>query len=87
MIPKTFKEKVLEIVSKIPRGEVLTYGEVASKAGNKNASRVVGNIMSKNNNKSIPCHRVIKSDGKIGKYNGLKGKSKMQILKEEGYKF
>lgn len=84
---KIFKEKVLNIVSKIPRGEVLTYREVASKAGNRNASRVVGNIMSKNSNKSIPCHRVIKSDGKIGKYNGLNGKSKIQILKEEGYKF
>ena len=46
---KTFTEKVYEIVKKIPRGEVLTYKEVAKKARNLKASRAVGNILNKNN--------------------------------------
>lgn len=82
---KTFKEKVLEVVSKIPKGKVLNYKEVALKAGNEKASRVVGNLMAQNKDKSIPCHRVIRSDGKIGEYNGLQGKSKIEILKKEGF--
>lgn len=80
---KTFKERVSEIVKNIPKGETLTYKEVAEKAGNKNASRVVGNIMAKNKDKNIPCHRVIRSDGKIGGYNGLQGESKAKILERE----
>ena len=42
---KTFKQKVLKIVAKIPKGKVLTYKEVAIKAGSKNASRAVGTII------------------------------------------
>ncbi len=83
----TFKENVLEIVKKIPEGKVMTYAQVASKAGNKNASRAVGNIMAANQDKNVPCHRVVKSDGTIGMYNGLRGKSKEVILKKEGVQF
>jgi len=79
----SFRDKVIEIVRNIPRGKVLTYSEVADMAGNLKAARVVGNIMSKNTNKDIPCHRVIKSDMKVGSYNGILGKSKLDILKEE----
>jgi O-6-methylguanine DNA methyltransferase len=82
-----FQTKVLSVVSKIPSGKVLTYGQVASKAGNGKASRAVGSIMAKNQDKNIPCHRVVKSDGSIGLYNGLRGKSKEAILKKEGVKF
>lgn len=84
---KTFQESVLSVVSKIPTGKVLTYAQVAIKAGNAKASRAVGSIMTKNQNKNIPCHRVVKSDGTIGMYNGLRGKSKKVILKKEGVKF
>jgi methylated-DNA-[protein]-cysteine S-methyltransferase len=81
---KDFKQKVLDVVAKIPKGTVMTYRSVAIKAGNPNASRAVGTIMAHNQDKNIPCHRVIRSDGKIGEYNGLKGKSKREILKKEG---
>lgn len=84
---KSFEEKVLEVVRKIPEGKVCTYGEVAKHAGNGNASRAVGNIMAKNTDKTVPCHRVVKSDGAIGMYNGLQGKSKEEILKKEGIVF
>jgi len=80
---KTFKQKVLEVVKKIPKGKTLTYKEVAEKAGKARAWRAVGNILSKNYNPSIPCHRVIRSDGKIGGYNrGVEKKKK--LLKKEG---
>ncbi|MHB1330673.1 MAG: MGMT family protein [Minisyncoccota bacterium] len=79
-----FKERVYKVVKAIPKGEVLTYKEVAKKAGKPLASRAVGNFMSKNIDKSVPCHRVIRSDGKIGGYNGLQGQKQM-LLVEEGY--
>lgn len=82
---KTFKENVREVVKKIPKGKTMTYKEVATRAGNPKASRVVGSIMAKNVDKSIPCHRVIRSDGTIGEYNGLAGISKESILRKEGY--
>ncbi len=82
---KSFKENVYEIVKKIPKGKVLTYKEVAKKAGNEKASRAVGNILNKNFDPSIPCHRVIRSDGKLGGYN--RGtQAKIEIFKNEGYK-
>lgn len=81
---KDFNQKVLEVVAKIPKGSLMTYKAVATKAGNPNASRAVGTIMSQNQDKSIPCHRVIRSDGKVGGYNGLQGVSKHSILKSEG---
>jgi len=80
---KTFKQKVLEVVKKIPKGKTLTYKEVAKKAGNARAWRAVGNILSKNYNPSIPCHRVIRSDGKIGGYNRGEERKK-KLLKQEG---
>lgn len=83
---QTFTEKVRAVVSKIPKGKVMTYKEVAIKAGNENASRAVGMIMSKNYDKSIPCHRVIRSDGKLGGYNRGGITTKLQILKKEGVK-
>lgn len=79
-----FKDAVYAVVRKIPRGEVMTYKEVAKKAGKPLAFRAVGNILNKNNEKGVPCHRVIRSDGKIGGYNGLQGQKRMLLVKE-GY--
>jgi O-6-methylguanine DNA methyltransferase len=81
---KTFSEKVLDIVKKIPKGKVMTYKQIAQKTGSPQAARAVGSLMAKNINLDIPCHRVIRSDGIIGTYNGLRGKSKEQLLKKEG---
>ena len=71
------------MVAKIPKGKTLSYKEVAVKAGSPNASRAVGSIVARNKDKNIPCHRVIRSDGKLGGYNGLRGRSKKSILKKE----
>jgi methylated-DNA-[protein]-cysteine S-methyltransferase len=81
----TFQEKVYAVVRKIPKGKVLTYKEVAKKIGKPKAYRAVGTILSRNFNPLIPCHRVIRSDGKIGNYNRGGSVSKIKILKAEGY--
>ena len=65
----TFAQKVLEIVRHIPKGTTMTYAHVAAQAGNPKAARAVGNIISKNYDPAIPCHRVIRSDGGLGGYN------------------
>lgn len=80
---EAFKSKVLKIVSRIPEGRVLTYKAVAGLAGNPGAYRAVGNILNKNYDFKIPCHRVIRSDGKTGGYNRGAGK-KIAILRKEG---
>lgn len=66
---KTFAEKVRAIVRKIPKGKTMTYKEVATKAGNPKAARAVGAVMRSNYDPSIPCHRVIASDGTMRGYN------------------
>ena len=78
-----FSEKIYSITKSIPKGQTLTYKQVATRAGNPNASRAVGNILNKNYDKTIPCHRVIRSDGKIGGYN-RGSENKIKILKNEG---
>lgn len=86
--PVPFKEKVYAVVAKIPRGETMSYREVARRAGSPNAYRAVGNIMNKNPDmKRMPCHRVVPStfakDGDPGGY--ARGRAaKIAILKKEG---
>jgi methylated-DNA-[protein]-cysteine S-methyltransferase len=80
----TFTEKVKDIVRKIPKGKMMTYKEVAEKAGSRNAARAVGSIMKGNYDPKIPCHRVIRSDGKIGEYNRGGRKEKVRKLRAEG---
>ena len=78
-----FKNKVYKVVKNISCGKVLTYKEVAKLAGKPRAYRAVGNILNKNKNKQIPCHRVIRSDGQVGGYNqGVQ--RKIALLKKEG---
>ena len=79
-----FKEAVYKVVANIPKGNIMTYKEVAIKIGKPNASRAVGTVLSKNVNPDIPCHRVIRSDGKLGGYNRGGIINKRSILEEEG---
>jgi len=78
-----FTQKVKTIVKGIPKGKVLTYKEVALKAGNEKAARAVAKIMSANYDIKIPCHRVIRSDGRIGGYNrGGSDVKRSKLIKE-----
>ena len=78
-------EQVFKVVRKIPRGEFFTYKNVARLAGRPKAWRAVGNILNKSASRqaTIPCHRVIRSDGRIGGYR-YGTKRKIALLREEG---
>lgn len=81
-----FSEKVLEITSKIPKRRVTTYKIIARCLGAK-AYRAVGNILNKSyrGKPTVPCHRVVRSNGEVGGY--AKGtKEKIRLLREEGIK-
>lgn len=75
-----FAKRVCAVVCRIPRGKTLTYKQVAAKAGNAMAARAVGLIMSKNFDDDIPCHRVVRSDGKVGGYNRGGPPRKVELL-------
>ena len=80
---KDFNKKCYEKISLIPRGMITTYSEIANSL-NSNAYRAVGNAMAKNPNLiSVPCHRVIRSDGSLGGY-ALGIDKKIQLLNTEG---
>ncbi|MBI3573522.1 MGMT family protein [Candidatus Kaiserbacteria bacterium] len=82
-----FKQRVTTVVKKIPKGKTMSYKEVAARAGHSGAARAVGAIMAANQDTGVPCHRVIRSDGTIGGYNGLRGtKNKLALLRKEGVK-
>jgi len=80
------RERIFKLVKQIPKGGFLSYFEVAKRAGNKKAARVVGNLMKKNYNKQIPCHRVIKNNQEVGGYKGSTQNSylKVGLLLKEG---
>ena len=81
-----FSQLVYEVVKKIPKGQTLTYKQVAEKCKRPKAFRAVGNILNKNFDPKIPCHRVIRSDGRTGGYNRGE-KQKVLRLKKEGVVF
>ena len=77
-----FQQRVIEVVRAIPRGETMSYAQVAYRAGRPRAARAVGTIMKANRNPDVPCHRVIKSDGTLGGYNGNLGRKRELLLAE-----
>lgn len=81
-----FKEKVIKVVSQIKEGEFLSYKEVARRVGSRNAQRAVGQILAKNKDPKIPCHRVILSNNLVGGYLGKRELSwkKAALLLKEG---
>ena len=81
-----FTDIVLKQVAKIPKGTVVSYKYIAHKIGKPESARAVANACGKNKNLvTVPCHRVIKSDGSIGGYSGPGGVAqKIKLLKQEG---
>lgn len=80
----TFADLVRSAVKQIPKGETRSYGEVAAAIGRPGAARAVGTIMRNNFDKTVPCHRVVRSDGKIGEYNRGGPEEKTRLLRAEG---
>ncbi len=64
-----FERKVLSIVSRVPPGRVVTYGDVARLAGKPRAARAVGNIMRRAERPGLPYHRVVAAGGRLGGYS------------------
>ena len=81
-----FQIKVWNYLKKIPKGKVTTYLEVAKAIGKPKAHRAAANAVGKNPfPPKIPCHRVIRSDGRLGGYSGKGGiKQKRRLLALEG---
>jgi O-6-methylguanine DNA methyltransferase len=81
---KRFKEEVYRVTRKIPRGKVATYRQLARAAGRPRAYRAVGNILNVSPGMPrVPCHRVIRSDGRVGGFAGGPTR-KTNLLKKEG---
>lgn len=77
-------DKVWRLTEKIPCGQVTTYSELARALGNRRLARAVGNALNKNKDfVKIPCHRVVRSDGRVGEYV-LGRKKKIEKLRREG---
>lgn len=74
--------RVYELLKKVPKGKVVSYGELARAA--KSSPRAVGRLMHVNPfAPAVPCHRVVNKDGRIGGFAGGV-KSKVKLLKKEG---
>ncbi|MBF0570163.1 MAG: MGMT family protein [Candidatus Omnitrophica bacterium] len=79
-----FEWSVLRATLEIPFGETRTYGWVAKRIGRPKAVRAVGSALRKNPWPiTIPCHRVIKSDGTLGKYAGKDDGRKRKLIELE----
>jgi len=80
-----FQEQVWAALRLIPRGRVTTYGAIARYLGT-GAVRAVGTAVGKNPDApTVPCHRVVRSDGTIGRYSGGEGvATKIALLAREG---
>ena len=84
-----FQRKVLAETSKIPRGQISTYAEIAKRIGKPKAVRAVGQALRRNPIPIVvPCHRVVASDGGLGGYSGrMWDARKVHLLKLEGVVF
>lgn len=85
--PTPFQLRVYEVVKGIPKGQVRSYQWVAARLGNPNAARAVGQALGCNPwPDTVPCHRVVRSDGTLGGYAwGLEKKRRLLIT--EGAEF
>jgi methylated-DNA-protein-cysteine methyltransferase related protein len=84
-----FKEKVYELLRQVPKGKVVTYGQLAEMVGSKGAARAVGMCMRTNPDApATPCHRVVSTDGSLRGYSAGDGlPTKKKMLLEEGVNF
>lgn len=82
-------EKIYEVVKRIPKGKVATYGQVAFLAGNPRWARVVGYALHNNPAPGVvPCHRVVNREGRVScsfAFGG--GKTQRELLENEGIVF
>ncbi len=80
-----FTTAVQDVVRTIPPGSTMTYQAVATTAGYPRAARAVAQVMARNFDPAIPCHRIIRSDGSLGGYNRGGPEVKAALLHNEGW--
>lgn len=78
-----FQKRVYEATKTIPRGQTRSYKQLAIMVGRPRVFRAVASALARNQDTTVPCHRVILSNGKLGGYNGILG-GKEKLLKMEG---
>lgn len=83
-----FFSQVYEIVKRIPKGKVMTYGQIAEKLGTKDARKVGWALHANNDSNVVPCHRVVNKEGKVSDSFAFGGyrEQKLKLL-EEGVTF
>lgn len=79
-------KKIYEVVKKIPKGRVATYGQIAELAGDKKMARAVGNALHKNPDpEGIPCYRVVNAKGELsGEFAFGGAGAQAKLLMEDG---
>ncbi len=83
---ESFRERVENVVRAIPKGQTKSYKEIAVLADCPNGARAVARVMANNYDLTVPCHRVIRSDGTLGGYNRGGEIKKRELLLAEGWK-
>jgi methylated-DNA-protein-cysteine methyltransferase-like protein len=84
----TFHQRAIEVIKKIPKGKVATYGQVAALAGSPRAARqVVRALHSSSRKEKLPWHRVVGSKGQISLKRGYGYEEQRELLEKEGVKF
>ncbi len=85
----TVFQRIYEVVKRIPKGKVATYGQVALVAGNPRWARVVGYALHVNPDpETIPCYRVVDRDGRVSPAFVFGGQNvQIELLKNDGVKF
>ncbi|MGC8496269.1 MAG: methylated-DNA--[protein]-cysteine S-methyltransferase [Candidatus Micrarchaeia archaeon] len=82
-----FQKSVLLAVLHVPPGSVTTYKDIANAIRKPDAVRAVGSALSRNPLPiAVPCHRIIRSDGKLGGYAFGGIKAKISLLNKEAKK-
>lgn len=82
-------DRIYEVVKKIPKGKVASYGQVAMLAGNPRWSRVVGYALHINPNpEAIPCYRVVTKNGELSQAFAFGGINRQrELLEADGVEF
>ena len=82
-------ERIYEVVRRIPRGRVASYGQVAALAGNRRWARVVGYALHANpDGEKTPCYRVVTKDGRVSDAFAFGGRNRqIELLEADGVRF
>lgn len=82
-----FTEEVIRIIKNIPKGKVMTYGQIAGEAGSPRGARQVVRILHSMSEKyNLPWHRVINAKGELASIGGIKPYKQKNLLEAEGIK-